>query len=171
MDPQTLDYYAAHAEMVAQRYESAPSSLALRFSSVFSQGGRILDIGCGSGRDLAELVRQGFVPYGIDGTAELVELAQNYHPELRGRIAQGLLPDLPVPFDGEFDGVLCCAVLMHIDPSELFNSALAIKRCLKVNGRLLISVPSARSDIEAEDRDSHGRLFKTYPPGYLVPSE
>jgi SAM-dependent methyltransferase len=167
MDVRTLDYYMAHAREVAQRYEAAPSSLAARFHSAFAPGGRILDIGCGSGRDLAELGRQGFLPYGIDGTPEFVELAQEYHPELRGRIAQGLLPDFSVPFGGEFDGVLCCAVLMHIDSTELFNAALAIKRCLKVNGRLLISVPSQRSDTGDGERDANGRLFKTYHPGYL----
>jgi 2-polyprenyl-3-methyl-5-hydroxy-6-metoxy-1,4-benzoquinol methylase len=51
-----------------------------------------------------------------------------------------------------FDGVLCCAVLMHIDSTELFNAALSIKRCLKVNGRLLISVPSQRSDTGEGER-------------------
>lgn len=167
MDVQTLDYYMAHAREVAQRYEAAPSSLGARFPSAFAPGGRVLDIGCGSGRDLAELSRQGFQPYGIDGTAEFVELAQEYHPELQGRIAQGLLPEFPVPFGGEFDGVLCCAVLMHIDSTELFNAALAIKRCLKVNGRLLISVPSQRSDTGDGERDANGRLFKTYHPVYL----
>ncbi len=167
MDASTLNYYSSNARDIAQRYEAAQSSLAARFATSFAPGGRILDIGCGSGRDLTELGKQGFQPYGLDGTPEFVQLAQELHPELKGRIAQGLLPDFPVPFGGEFDGVLCCAVLMHIDTTELFNAALAIKRCLKVNGRLLISVPSQRSDTEKGERDTNGRLFKTYHPGYL----
>lgn len=167
MDATTLAYYSSHAKDVAQRYENAPSPLAARFSSSFVSGGRILDIGCGSGRDLAELARRGFQPYGIDGTLEFVQLAQEYHPELKERVVNGLLPDFPVPFEGEFDGVVCCAVLMHIDSTELFNAALTIKRCLKVNGRLLISVPSQRADKGEGDRDANGRLFKTYHPGYL----
>lgn len=61
----------------------------------------------------------------------------------------------------------CCAVLMHIDSTEIFNAALSIKRCLKVNGRLLISVPSQRPDTVYGERDANGRLFKTYHPGYL----
>lgn len=167
MDASTLDYYSTHAKDVAQRYEAVPSSLGERFSNAFAPGGRILDIGCGSGRDLAELSRQGFQPFGLDGTPEFVRLAQDFHPELKGRVVQGLLPDFPVPFDGEFDGILCCAVLMHIDSTELLNAALAIKRCLKVNGRLLISIPSQRSDTVGGDRDANGRLFKTYHPAYL----
>jgi SAM-dependent methyltransferase len=167
MDIKTLNYYSLNANEVAQRYEVAPSPLAHRFAESFSSGGRILDIGCGSGRDLAQLHKQGFQPYGVDGTEEFVQLAQMLHPELKGRVVQGLLPDLPTPFGGEFDGVLCCAVLMHIDSAELFNAALSIKRCLKVNGRLLISVPSQRSDTGDGERDANGRLFKTYPSAYL----
>lgn len=167
MDLSTLNYYSAHASEVAQRYEAAPSSLADRYSVSFKAGGRILDIGCGSGRDLAELQRQNFDAFGIDGTPEFVQIAQSYHPELTGKVTHGLLPGFLPPFGGEFDGVLCSAVLMHVDSTELFNAALTIKRCLKVNGRLLLSVPSQRSDIEETDRDVNGRLFKTYHPGYL----
>ncbi len=167
MDKQTLDYYSSNAQAVALSYESAPSSLAPHFSSSFAPGGRVLDIGCGSGRDLAALNKLGFKPYGLDGTPELVELAQQLHPELRGSVVEGLLPDFEPPFGGNFDGVVCCAVLMHINSMELFNAALAIKRCLKANGRLLISVPSQRSDTDTTDRDTKGRLFKTYAPGFL----
>ncbi len=167
MDSNTLDYYSLNAADLAQKYESVTSSLAPHFVSAFAPCSRVLDIGCGSGRDLAELHKLGFQPYGLDGTTELVELAQQLHPELRGKVVHGLLPDFEVPFGGAFDGVVCCAVLMHIDSTELFSAALAIKRCLKVNGRLLISVPSQRADAGASERDSNGRLFKTYAPGFL----
>ena len=60
MDQRTLDYYSKNAGELTQRYESASSQLANRFRSCFSPGGRVLDVGCGSGRDLAELHRQGF---------------------------------------------------------------------------------------------------------------
>ena len=167
MDATTLGYYSANAQNIAQRYEAAPSSLGERFLSSFAPGCRVLDIGCGSGRDLAVLASQGYQAFGIDGTPEFVQLAQEIHPELKGRVTQGLLPDLPIPFDGEFDAVLCCAVLMHIDSTALFNAALSIKRCLKVSGRLLISIPTQRADVDTDERDANGRLFKTYHSGYL----
>lgn len=162
MDPSTLRYYASHADEVAQRYEGIQSPLADCFASVFKAGGRILDIGCGSGRDMAELARQGYQAYGIDATAELVNLAQQLHPEIHGRVLQASLPDFDVPFGGGFDGVLCSAVLMHIDASELPCAAVSVKRCLKVNGRVFVSIPNQRPDIYALERDSHGRLFKSY---------
>jgi SAM-dependent methyltransferase len=167
MDSATLRYYSQNAHAVAQRYEDVQSPLASHFVRIFPPGGRILDIGCGSGRDMAELNRQGFQAFGVDATPELVDLAQKAHPELTEKIGHGRLPDLGLPFNGEFDGVLCSAVLMHIDTADLLNAALSIKGCLKVNGRLLISVPTHRADADDQERDDHGRLFKTYSPGYL----
>ncbi len=108
------------------------------------------------------LGRQGYSAYGIDATPEFVQLAQELHPELAGRVTQAVLPDFEVPFEGNFDGVLCSAVLMHIDTADLLTAALSIKRCLKANGRLLISIPSQRPDLKEAERDGNGRLFKSH---------
>lgn len=160
MDFQTVDYYSKNATSVAKRYESIVNGLAVHFGRAFAAGSRVLDIGCGSGRDMAYLQVLGMHANGLDATPELVELAQELHPELKGRIACGALPDAPVPFGGGFDGVLCSAVLMHI-PQEHQEAAVAfIKRCMRVEGQLLYSVPSKRLDVaQASQRDAAGRLF------------
>lgn len=159
MDQSTINFYRENAKEVAERYESVVSDLSKHFSAAFNTGSRILDIGCGSGRDLSVLHKLGYDTYGVDPTAEFAELAQEIHPELKDRIIQGALPDMSVPFDGEFDGVLCSAVLMHIEVDQLAEAAKAIKACLKVGGRLLFSVPSKRLDVVSENRDQNGRLF------------
>ena len=159
MDQSTLKYYSDNAAQVAERYESVVSDLSAHFADSFSKGDKILDIGCGSGRDLAVLHKLGYDSYGVDPVLEFVEIAQRLHPELENRIALGKLPDLQVPFNGNFDGVLCSAVLMHIDIEQLPATATAIKSCLKVGGRLLYSVPSKRLDVAASNRDANGRLF------------
>ena len=159
MDSQTVSYYSSNAIHLANRYDEIVSSLSKHFENAFSPHSKLLDIGCGSGRDLSILHTLGHDCYGIDPTPEFVTLAQQAHPELLGRIANGCLPELSPPFHGEFDGVLCSAVLMHIAVEDLESSANAIKNCLKIGGRLLYSVPSKRLDVVAEDRDSNGRLF------------
>jgi len=159
MDQTTIKYYAENADQVADRYESVVSNLTAHFVEAFSKGGKILDIGCGSGRDLSVLYKLGFDCYGVDPTPEFVAIAQQTHPELVGRIELGELPDLKIPFNGDFDGVLCSAVLMHIDIAQLPATAAAIKSCLKQSGRLLYSVPSKRTDVVESNRDANGRLF------------
>jgi 2-polyprenyl-3-methyl-5-hydroxy-6-metoxy-1,4-benzoquinol methylase len=72
MDQITLDCYNTNAKDLAKRNKGAPCSLAPDFASAFIPGGRVLDIGCGSGRDLAELHKLGFQPYGLEGTSDLM---------------------------------------------------------------------------------------------------
>ena len=167
MDKQTLAYYAAHATDVAQRYESAGSALSYYFGVSFPQASKILDVGCGSGRDLAVLASLGFDAYGVDATPEFVDIAQCTHSELRGRITVGQLPELGQPFGGEFDGILCCAVLMHLDDITLLNSVRSFREALKIDGRILISVPATRPDADLSGRDQFGRLFKNYSAQHL----
>ena len=159
MDHQTLKYYSVNATEIADRYESVISNLSRHFEAAFKFQSRVLDVGCGSGRDLSVLSKFGHDCYGVDATEEFVELAQKFHPELKGRIACKALPNLGLPFGGGFDAVLCSAVLMHVSVEDLDASALSIPQCLTKNGRVLYSVPSKRLDVVADDRDAHGRLF------------
>lgn len=159
MDIATVNYYSQNALTVAERYESVVSSLSKSFGEAFKPKSKLLDIGCGSGRDLAFLASLSHESFGIDATPEFVALSQSLHPELSGKVLQAALPNFDPPFGGDFDGVLCSAVLMHIPESELVSTAVSIKRCLKKHGRLLYSVPSKRLDVLTENRDANGRLF------------
>ena len=61
---------------------------------------------------------------------------------------------LPLPEDADLGGQ--------------FDAAFSLKRLLRERGRLWISVPGARPELDAESRDETGRLFKPLHPEYLV---
>ena len=136
MDLPTITYYLKNAESIAARYESVNSSLSNSFKDAFSPQSKLLDIGCGSGRDLALLASLGHDCFGVDATPEFVALSQSLHSQLQGKVLQATLPNFSPPFGGEFDSVLCSAVLMRVAEKELPQSAVSIKRCLKKSGRL-----------------------------------
>jgi SAM-dependent methyltransferase len=167
MDEPTLNYYSVNAHNIVKHYNNISSGIHQFFPSTFIQCTRIIDIGCGSGRDLHELLAQGYDAYGVDPCDEMLLSALDQYPELLGRVEKGGLPELGIPFGGEFDGVLCSAVLMHLPKEELFNAVFAIRRVLKENGRLLISVPEDRPGIDNDHRDDKGRLFNGVRPEYL----
>lgn len=167
MDPKTAQFYDRHAADIAARYESAPSPVERYFPLAFPVGSRVLDIGAGSGRDLAALIKAGYEGHGVEPSAGLRQAAVAAHPELEGRLTEGALPDVGVPFGGDFDGIVCCAVLMHLPEGELFDSALALRSLLKPHGRLLMSIPTARTDVGDDSRDDGGRLFQPYVPEEL----
>jgi hypothetical protein len=74
---------------------------------------------------------------------------------------------LGTPHGGNFDGILCSAVLMHLSEADLFDSAFALRGLLKKGGRLLLSLPRDRNDIHADGRDVNGRLFSPYTAEYV----
>lgn len=162
MDPQTLAFYTGHAAEIARRYESVASPVERYFAQAFTPGARVLDVGCGSGRDAARLLASGYDAYGIEPVEALRLAAVAVHPELAGRIGEGGLPRTGDAFGGEFDGILCSAVLMHVPDTDLLDAALAIRRLLKPGGRLLLSIPASRGDLLSGDRDANGRLFAPY---------
>jgi SAM-dependent methyltransferase len=162
MDEQTLSFYRKNAAELSQRYEEIASPICEILNGLFPEKARILDIGCGSGRDLAMLERWGHDVYGVDACPEFVTLAQKLHPALSGRILEARLPDMETPFGGHFDGVLCSAVLMHLHPCDLPATAAILRKCVRTGGKVLVSVTSQRTDIDSSGRDSQGRLFSIY---------
>ena len=153
------DHWAATGQ------ENPRSLISRRFESVFAPGSRVLDVGCGMGRDLAVLREMGFDAYGVEPHAAMRAQAVARHPHLAGRIATPSLPDLGQPFGGGFDGVLCSAVLMHIPPDALPASLAAIDAVLRPRARVLMAVPQMLSDLLVDGRDPDGRDFANHAPG------
>ena len=162
MDQPTLAYYNSHATALAVRYEQVSSIATAHFDTTFTKGSKLLDIGCGSGRDLALLARRGFDVYGVDPSAEFIQLAEQSHPELHGRLGISGLPELGIPFGGNFDGVVCYGVLMHLSQETLTQSVKSLRACLKLHGRVIIAIPTKKPGINPQHRDEEGRLFQLH---------
>jgi tellurite methyltransferase len=140
---------------------SQPSSAALRASfgeidiylfdqllrGRFDGRRRVLDAGCGDGRNLVYFLREGFDCYGLDRDAGAVD-------ELR-RHAASLAPGLPpdhfvagevdrLPWaDASMDAVVCSAVLHFADDGEHFGRMVSeLWRVLGANGLLFARLAS-----------------------------
>ena len=158
MDEKTGKFYRNHVSDVFARYDAVDSPVAKYFSQAFPQpGSRILDIGCGTGRDLRALIAAGYKACGIEPVDELRKRAIQNHPELSDCLKPGVLPGYKE--EKKYDGILCSAVLMHIPQGQQLEAFLDIRNLLKVGGRLLLSLPADRDDLDDEYRDPDGRLF------------
>ena len=156
-DANTLSFYQRNVQDVFARYESVQSPLMPFFPIAFLPGSRVLDVGCGSGRDVKALLKQGYDAHGVEPVAAMREMAIAHSPELSTRIQSGHLPDIPT--HDRFDGIICSAVLMHIPTGQQLEAFVNMRNLLNVGGRLLLSVPADRDDLDADFRDAQGRLF------------
>ncbi len=103
---------------------------------------RILDFGCGPGRDLMAFRERGHLPTGLDGTPAFVQMAAEYVdvPVLHQNF---LALDLP---DAEFDGVFANASLFHVPMGELGRVLAELWACLKPGGVLFASNPRGKNE-------------------------
>lgn len=99
---------------------------------------RVLDVGCGSGRELAALVEMGAEPdllYGVDLLPERIEEASRQYPMLHFQCANA--EDLDFP-DAYFTLVLLFTVFSSIlDDGMAHNIAREVQRVLKPGGAVL----------------------------------
>lgn len=152
----TRAFYEAHAREYFDRTVSADlSSVYDKFLKHVKPNGRILDAGCGSGRDLKALRDRGFDPVGIDASPALAKLAT----EFSGATCFAMrLEDLK--FDHPFDAAWACASLLHVPKHNLLSVLRRLRRALVVDGMLFVSVKVG----EGEQLLPDGRFFSYYTP-------
>ena len=98
---------------------------------------KILDFGCGPGRDLKTFTDLGHIAVGLEGAARFVEMAHAFSGcDVWRQDFLGL--DLP---DSHFDGIFANAALFHVPAQELPRVLTELHATLKPGGVLFSSNP------------------------------
>ena len=150
----TINYYDKHASQYFERTSQVDLvALYTEFLKYIPEGGRIMDLGCGSGRDVKWFREHDYDAYGLDASEELVKIARN---QFDIPVEVGLIEEWVT--DEVFDGIWCCASLMHLDDMS-FDKFLSNLRCnLRLGGALFISVKEGIDSGVSED----GRYFRDF---------
>ena len=126
----TLDYYEKNGDLFAQDVDNVNfSQMQLRFISKLPKQAKILDLGCGSGRDALAFLNAGFDVEAIDGSKKMCEIAQSKTGLSIRNIRFGQLDD-----QNKYDGVWACASLLHLPKNELPKVFSKIIEALKEEG-------------------------------------
>ena len=161
MAPGTTAFYDAWA---VSGEESPRSAMSRHFESAFAAGARVLDVGCGKGRDVVALLDMGFDAFGVEPHDAMRAHAIVRDPRLPGRVAAAALPDLGQPFGGGFDSAVCSAVLMHLTAAALPAAMTALTGVLRPRARILMALPEMQPALLADGRDPDGRTFVNHAP-------
>jgi SAM-dependent methyltransferase len=148
MDPvtaRTLEYYSQNAQQfrAGTRDHDVRQNIDALLTRIESAPPfRILDFGCGPGRDLRAFSELGHVAIGLDGAAEFVAMARAqsgcdvWHQDF-------LNLNLP---PAHFDGVFANASLFHVPSRQLPRVLSELRATLKPRGVLFSSNPRGHNE-------------------------
>ena len=149
----TIEYYNQNADMFAQGTRLVDFTVVQeRFRKMLPVGSRILDFGCGSGRDTKYFLEKGYRVEATDGSAELCKLASAFAGI---EVKEMLFQDLDV--SGKYEGIWACSSILHLSKKELLPVIRKMCDALKDNGVIYTSFKYG--DFEGE---RNGRYFTDF---------
>lgn len=125
---------------------------------------KILDAGCGEGRNLVYFVRNGYQVYGIDKNEDSIQMLKhlintNNKEYLRGRFIIGNVSEMPYK-SHEFDAIISSAVLHFAENKDHFLEMLReMVRVLKPGGILFARMATDVSMKEEIKPIGDGKYF------------
>lgn len=131
----TLEYYNENAaKYVNDTVDIEFSDIQKEFIKYIPQGGLILDLGCGSGRDSKAFIDNGYEVISVDGSKELCKIASKY-------IKKKVINKRFIDYNPrkKFDGIWACASLLHLNDSDLYEVVSNMACKLKDKGYFYMS--------------------------------
>ncbi len=141
----TLGHYQSRAEDFwegTREHDVSQNREALLRHLRTDGAARILDLGCGPGRDLIAFAAAGHDPVGLDGAARFCEMARA-HSGCEVLHQDFLALSLP---DAGFDGIFANASLFHVPTQELPRVLSQLWTTLRPDGVLFASNPRGNND-------------------------
>jgi len=144
----TVDFYNKNAqEFYKNTINVDMSKHYRRFEEYLLPESRILDAGCGSGRDSLYFLTKGYNVHAFDASAEMVKLSS----ELTGlSVKQAKFED--VKFDVMFNGIWASASLLHVDRGLIIDTLQKLATMLSEDGVLFMSFKYGDKVYEKDDR-------------------
>jgi SAM-dependent methyltransferase len=149
-DQETLGFYADEAPVYAASGPGGASRHLDAFLQLLAPGARILELGCGGGRDSEEMLARGFQLDATDGVPEIARKAE----ERIGRPVRVMRFDELDAVEA-YDGVWAHASLLHVPRPALPGILSLVFRALKPGGTHFANFKGGGR----EGRDAFGRYF------------
>lgn len=155
----TLDYYQRNAkEFFSQTINVDMQNVYQPFleylpKAHLSNQQKILDVGCGSGRDSVFFANQGFEVVAIDGSQNVIDLAKQTDTRIDWQCLR-FHEIAKQSWQNQFTGIWACASLLHVSFDDLPKILNDLLSCLRPTGILYASFKYGNSE-----RKKDGRFF------------
>ncbi len=153
MNRKTIEYYNSNTEdFIRRTVNSEMSGCQKKFLGLLKSGSRVLDAGCGSGRDSKFFLEQGLRVDAIDASEKMCQAASEYIGQPVNCISFEELEARE-----RYDGIWACASLLHVGKGELPLILKKFYDALKEDGILYASFKYG-----TDEQWRLGRFFSDY---------
>ncbi len=172
---QTVD----HKEMTINTYNASANELAKYFKGIgprvddIDRGlllaespvkARVVEIGCGDGRDAAEIIKKVSWYEGFDPSKGLLGIARRTLPNANFVLADAVTYNYPK----NLDVVYAFASLLHVNRNDFIVVCNKVGSSLRKGGIFYISLKERKNYTEEIKKDVYGeRMFYHYSPGLV----
>ena len=156
----TLDYYNKNSEEYFNSTLNVDMTNTYKeFLKLVPEGGKILDLGCGSGRDSMNFIKLGYEVTAVDGAKELAKRASVL---LGKEVIVSTFEELELK--EKFHGIWACASLLHIKREDLKTVLNNLYNNLDDNGVFYMSFKYG----EKEYVDDKNRYFNCFTDESII---
>lgn len=127
--------------------------------SLFLPAGKILDVGCGTGRDSEYFTQHGYEYYGIDASEKMLSIASETHPGVMFYLQN--FYELQFA-DESFDGFWAAASLLHVPKEKVSQPLEEINRVCKPGAIGFIGIKEGEGMGMVEWEDMGQERFYAY---------
>ena len=149
----TLNYYQTNSESFIENTVNVDvNDLYRPFLENMPSTGKILDAGCGSGRDTKFFLEKGFNVVAFDNSPNMVRHAAEYTGQ------EVLLMSFEdIEFKDNFDGIWACASVLHVPENNISTVLSKFTDALKDSGIIYTSFKYGENE-----GIRNGRFFADY---------
>lgn len=156
----TLDYYNKNSEEYFNSTLNVDMTNTYKeFLKLVPEGGKILDLGCGSGRDSMNFMKLGYEVIAVDGAKKLAKKASVL---LGNEVIVSTFEELELK--EKFHGIWACASLLHIKREDLKTVLNNLYNNLDDNGVFYMSFKYG----EKEYVDDKNRYFNCFTDESII---
>ncbi|MCK8085763.1 class I SAM-dependent methyltransferase [Vibrio sp. 1CM8B] len=154
MIDQTIQFYDNNADAYYRETNHVDMEDSYdRFRKLIGNGGRILDAGCGVGRDTRYFISKGYKVQSFDLSSRMCEITRKYPYSFCTQMSF-----MDVDYYEEFDAIWANASLLHVPESDMPEAIARLARSLKVGGYLFASF---KTDKNFSSKDTRKFYFHT----------
>ena len=156
----TLDYYNKNSKDYFNSTVNVDMISSYKdFLGLLPQGAKILDLGCGSGRDSLQFMKLGYDVTAVDGSLELAKRASKL---LGKEVIVSSFEELQL--EDKYDGIWACASLLHLDNNALRDVLNKLYDNLNDSGIFYMSFKYGTSEFI----DKNNRYFNMFTEERLI---